>query len=83
MSSPNLRIPLLADGSVSTHFLFLLIDYSVAVLGGMAIIALIDWIVHGRKHFRGPDAGDLPSLTEDGVQSVNIEAIEGSDRVEL
>ncbi len=62
---------------------FLLIDYSVAVLGGMAIIALLDWIVHGRKQFRGPDAGDLPSLTGNEVQSPKTAVIQGLGRVEL
>jgi hypothetical protein len=48
-------------------------DYSVAVLGGMAIIALLDWIFYGRKHFKGPDAGGLPLIIEDGNVSLEEE----------
>ena len=37
----------------------LMIDYSVAVLGGMAILAILDWGFYARKHYSGPNETDL------------------------
>lgn len=42
-------------------------NYSVAVLGAMALIAVIDWYVHGRKHFVGPDDTPLAHEPKEGV----------------
>lgn len=43
----------------------LLSDYSVAVLGAMALIALLDWVFHARKHFHGPSKATLDAIEEE------------------
>lgn len=34
--------------------LWAIVDYSVAVLAVMALIGVINWFAHARKHYRGP-----------------------------
>lgn len=37
-------------------------DYSVAVLGAMALIAALDWVFYARKHFHGPSQATMVAL---------------------
>ncbi|KAK4689137.1 choline transport protein, partial [Tremellales sp. Uapishka_1] len=46
-------------------------NYSVAVLGGMALIMLADWVFWGRKHFIGPDVSTL-RIVIDGVRDTSV-----------
>lgn len=37
-------------------------DYSIAVLGAMALIAGLDWVFYARKHFHGPSEATMVAL---------------------
>ncbi|KAL1407660.1 hypothetical protein Q8F55_007093 [Vanrija albida] len=50
-------------------------NYSVAVLGAMALIALLDWVFYARKHFRGPSDATLQAIeSESGGADAESEA---------
>ncbi|GMK55521.1 hypothetical protein CspeluHIS016_0205770 [Cutaneotrichosporon spelunceum] len=40
-------------------------NYSVAVLGAMAIIAALDWVFYARKHFRGPSEATMVAIEDE------------------
>lgn len=39
-----------------------IVDYTVAVLGVMGLIATLDWFLYARKHFRGPSKATLDAI---------------------
>ncbi|BEI85214.1 hypothetical protein CcaverHIS002_0506150 [Cutaneotrichosporon cavernicola] len=45
-------------------------NYSVAVLGAMAIIATLDWVFYARKHFRGPSDATMVALEAESPHGV-------------
>ena len=49
-------------------------NYTCAAVGGIMLLSLITWLWTGKKHFTGPEAGNVIQAVE-GVQRIDAPAV--------
>jgi hypothetical protein len=60
-------------------------DYSVAVLGAMALIAALDWLFYARHHFYGPGKATLDAVEEENrmYHQTGLPALGAEEKAEV